>query len=224
MLKQFDFYDDNSYKIIDAIAASIYWKDKKGQILGCNDYMLKMIGVSSRQDIIGKTDNDLWNKNDAQIFRVNDVWAMENGSYHGEEYVTLPNGRKKIYVSIKTPLLDNQDNIVGIVGISVDITDQKHTIEFEKHQMISNEQVKIMQIIDMINANIYWKDKEGHILGCNNYMLNMFGVKTRAEIIGKTDYDLYPKETARMIRQMDILVMQNGPHESEEYAVSTTGE
>ena len=42
------------YLIIDAVDASIYWKDLNGRYLGCNKYMLNMAGVVNRTDILGK--------------------------------------------------------------------------------------------------------------------------------------------------------------------------
>ncbi|MCE3269444.1 MAG: sensor histidine kinase [Burkholderiales bacterium] len=219
MVNQPNFDDESSYRIIDAISASIYWKDKDGHILGCNNYMLKMAGVNSRAEIIGKTDYDLCWKDYANKLREADILAMETGNYTGEEYVTLPSGEHKIYFSTKTQLRDSKGKVIGIAGVSYDITDQKKLIEQEKQQVVNNEQMKIIQIIDVVNASIYWKDKDGHILGCNKYMVDMFGAKNRSEIIGKTDYDLYPSEIACKISKMDALVRQEGPHESEERAM-----
>ncbi len=219
MVKQFKLADENNYMLIDAIAASIYWKDKDGYILGCNKYMLKMAGVSNRSEIIGKTDYELVWKDYADKIRAADIFAMKTGSYTGEEHVALPNGEQRAYFSTKTQLRDNKGKVIGIAGVSFDITDQKKFIEEEKQQAVNNEQMKIMQIIDVVNASIYWKDKGGHILGCNKYMVDMFGAKNRGELIGKTDYDLYPSKIARLISEMDAQVMQDGPQESEEQAM-----
>ncbi|MCC2644408.1 MAG: sensor histidine kinase [Burkholderiales bacterium] len=219
MINQFNFEDENNYKLIDAIGASIYWKDKEGHILGCNKYMLKMAGLKDRAKIIGKTDYELCWKNYADEIRAADISVMKTGSYTGEERVNFPNGEQRIYFSTKTQLRDAKGNVIGIAGVSFDITDQKKFVEQEKQQAVNNEQMKIMQIIDVVNASIYWKDKSGHILGCNKYMVDMFGAKDRRELIGKTDYDLYPPEIAGTISKMDTLVMKDGPHESEEQVI-----
>ncbi|MBP9742559.1 MAG: hypothetical protein KBD37_04290 [Burkholderiales bacterium] len=54
-----NFTSDQMYQIIDIIPASIYWKDKNGYYLGCNEYVVKMAGMSNKSDIIGKTDYEL---------------------------------------------------------------------------------------------------------------------------------------------------------------------
>lgn len=219
MIGQFDFKDENSYKLIDAIGASIYWKDKDGRILGCNSYMLKMAGIKNRTEIIGKTDYELCWKNYADKIRAADMFAMKTGSYTGEECVMSQSGEERTYFSTKTQLLGPKGKVIGIAGVSFDITEQKKSIEQEKQQVVDNEQMKIMQIIDVVNASIYWKDKGGHILGCNKYMVDMFGAKERAELIGKTDYDLYPAEIAHKINAMDALVMKDGAYENKEFAM-----
>lgn len=43
------------YQILDAVEASIYWKDLDGRYLGCNKYMANIVGLST-QEIIGQTD------------------------------------------------------------------------------------------------------------------------------------------------------------------------
>jgi PAS domain S-box-containing protein len=74
------------------------------------------------------------------------------------------------------------------------------------------------QIIDMLNSSIFWKDKDGYLLGCNKYMLNIFGIKDRSEIIGKSEYDYLTKEEAERIRKIDELVLRGIPYHGNEYA------
>lgn len=56
----------------------------------------------------------------------------------------------------------------------------------------------LSSIIKSLPGNIYWKDKDGKYLGCNDYALDMAGIKS---IVGKTDFDmpwLEPKKYAIM--------------------------
>jgi hypothetical protein len=55
----------------------------------------------------------------------------------------------------------------------------------------------IYEIIDIVNASIYWKNVNGYYLGCNKYMLSMFRLNSRSDIISKNDYDLLPKKNSR---------------------------
>lgn len=47
-------------KIAACVPGNFYWKNKNAQYLGCNETLLKTLGLTSVTEIIGKTDKDLW--------------------------------------------------------------------------------------------------------------------------------------------------------------------
>lgn len=116
----------NIEKYIKLIPCCIYWKDRNGAYLGCNDFMASICGLSSPDEVIGKTDSDLcWYKSVDKL-RKADKQVMETGKpIMVEEMTKLANKKLATYLSTKMPLRDDQGNIVGIFGISVDITEQK---------------------------------------------------------------------------------------------------
>ena len=67
----------------------------------------------------------------------------------------------------------------------------------------------LQTFIDSANAAIYLKDDEGRILMVNRRIAEMFKVSKEA-ILGKTDYDFFPKETADEIRGYDRRVTEAG--------------
>lgn len=124
-------YKQNTIDYLDSIVKSvpgiIYWKDKDGVFLGCNDYLAKVTGFSSIKKIIGKTDKELWPEI-ADELRDHDKFVMKVGKpVEREEFVILPNGEQRIYAAIKMPLRDKKNHIIGIVGNSFDITELKNT-------------------------------------------------------------------------------------------------
>lgn len=113
------------YQIIDAVGASIYWKDLSGKYIGCNKYMSKMAGMS-RNQIIGNTDYLLPWKNQANKIREIDLWVINNlKEYKTEETAIVYGGIKKIFLSSKSPLLNENGDVIGIIGVSIDITHYK---------------------------------------------------------------------------------------------------
>lgn len=226
MFKDADFPDKNFYKIIDLVGAHIYWKDKGGRYLGCNQNMLDQFGLKNSNEIIGKTDFEVLSIPENEIFQLveNDKFALEHGIFEGEEYGTF-NGEKKTYLTKKISFFNDQGEIAGIIGTSLEITNQKKLLELERKKIIFEEQLKVIQIIDSVNASIYWKDQKGEkYLGCNQYMLNMSGAKTREEIIGKTEYDFLSYEDAQKINDVDTFVLANGRYEGEESFTLPNGE
>jgi PAS domain S-box-containing protein len=116
--------------IFSSLPGSIYWKDKDGVYLGANDEAARMAGFKDAKELIGKTDYDLFTKEQADQFRKNDIEVMENReSYKVEEFTLLPDGGKIFQLSTKKPLLNASGQVIGILCNTVDITAQK---ELEK--------------------------------------------------------------------------------------------
>lgn len=136
--------------ILDAIPVSVYWKDRSGRYLGCNKYMLDMAGLT-REDIIGKTDKDLVWKDIAEELHQIDSFVIQSRTKHEiEESPLIVGSQKRTYLSTKTPLYDEAGNeIIGIIGVSVDITDRK---DAEKLQKEKNEQV--FRAIKMLSGSV----------------------------------------------------------------------
>jgi two-component system sensor histidine kinase/response regulator len=135
----------NLDSIIACMPGSVYWKDIKGVYRGCNDVVVKMAGLQSRQDIIGKTDYDfadmgLWGPNGHEIaesFRNTDLEVMRTGKEKlnfEEPPFLLANGQLIYQLDNKVPLRDGEGNIIGIVGVGLDITERKRLAEELKHK------------------------------------------------------------------------------------------
>ncbi|MCP4474043.1 MAG: PAS domain-containing protein [Gammaproteobacteria bacterium] len=221
---------NNSYKqtldtIIENIPGIVYWKDKEGYYLGCNNSFLALSKLSSQKQVIGKTDFDLIWKENAHEYRKNDLAVMTTGqAMHLEESLTLPNSTKRFFTSIKTPLFNKYGEIIGIIGTSVDITTRKELAR--KLQKKAKEyEYTLETLIQNIPGEIYWKDREGCYLGCNSNFVKLAGATTPEEIIGKKDAALIWANDEKMLRENDLLVMKTGKKQSlEEEVKHTNGE
>lgn len=131
------------YQILDAVEASIYWKDLEGRYLGCNKYMENIVGLS-RDEIIGQTDYFLSWKNEANKLReVDQLVITDCKKYEFEEIVKTANSTQT-FLSSKSPLFNNNNEIIGIIGVSVDVTNnKKFKLEFEKTEQALDEYLKI---------------------------------------------------------------------------------
>lgn len=205
---------ENSFltsSIIKSLPGSVYWKDNNGVYLGCNDMMLEMSGMES---IVGKTDFDMPWAASAAIIRNNDLKVMAlNSPLELEETGIIANGQQVVVLTRKTPLHDDKGNVVGIIGISLNITKRK-----KQEAALSSNQEKTQSTLENILAHmpghVYWKDKNGVYLGCNNRQAQSVGFQYGYEIVGKTDFDLpWGKNQAELFRQNDLHIMQTGETE-----------
>lgn len=121
-------YKKDLYNILDAIPTSVFWKDMAGKYIGCNKYMCDLVGMS-REEIIGKTDKDLlWTNESDNLHLIDELVINNKAKYEVEETVKVSNSEtNKIFLSTKTPLYNSKNEVVGIIGVSTNITDRKKT-------------------------------------------------------------------------------------------------
>ena len=116
--------------IIALMPGHVYWIDPQGRYLGCNDEQAQSAGLSHRRQIKGLFNQDLpWNHLSTQpeaMDRVNQQVMHSGQPLVIEEAATLQDGTQKIFLSHKVPLR-YQGHILGMVGISVDISTLKQT-------------------------------------------------------------------------------------------------
>jgi len=110
---------------LQAVPGVVYAKDREGRMLVANRGTAELIGTS-RADFIGRTDAEfLEDKAQAAIIMETDRRIMESGRVETlEEAISLPDGRPAIWLSTKAPLRDARGAIVGLIGSSVDVTEQ----------------------------------------------------------------------------------------------------
>ncbi|WP_172458283.1 PAS domain-containing hybrid sensor histidine kinase/response regulator [Legionella quinlivanii] len=113
-------------EIIDNLPHLIFWKDIRSVYLGCNRRFASLLNSTPR-DIIGKTDFELnWRKEDAELFVSGDLDAMSgNSKINVEETIARADGRLITMLSSKVPMYDEQGVCIGILGLSIDITERK---------------------------------------------------------------------------------------------------
>jgi PAS domain S-box-containing protein len=112
--------------IISCLPGLVFWKNEHGVYLGCNEGLLKWHSVESKAEIIGHTDFELFSQAEANLLRENDNEVMQKKEIVSvEETAIIENGQEVTYLSNKVPLFDKYDKAIGILGISLDITETK---------------------------------------------------------------------------------------------------
>lgn len=117
------------HTLLDTIPDMVWLKNSEGVYLLCNPMFERFFGAKE-EEIVGKTDYDFVDKELADFFRQKDRMAMEgNVPSINEEWVTFADdSHRALLETIKTPMIDEAGSLVGILGISRDIT-VRHTTE-----------------------------------------------------------------------------------------------
>jgi rsbT co-antagonist protein RsbR len=116
--------------MLQSIPISIYFKDREGHLMRVSKYFLEQAGapsVNGEKDIIGKTDFDLFGEELAKIARADEERIMKTRkpAINRPEISSTPEGKTVYLSSTKAPMIDCKGNVIGIVGLTRDVTEQK---------------------------------------------------------------------------------------------------
>jgi PAS domain S-box-containing protein len=112
--------------VIESAPDPIFAKDREGHCITLNSAAARVLGFA-RHDVIGFTDDDLFPPEIATTLRDRELHIMENGETEVMEE-TIPDrhrGEPRVFLTTKTPLRDPAGAIVGIIGVTRDITERK---------------------------------------------------------------------------------------------------
>jgi diguanylate cyclase (GGDEF)-like protein/PAS domain S-box-containing protein len=122
-------------RIIDSIPDLIFYKNPESVYIGCN-HAFEGYFNHSESEIVGKTDFDFVDEKTASHFREQDCTMLRRGRPRiNEEWITYPDGRRALLETLKTPYYDDTHQLLGLIGISRDITERRKVEELA----ISNE-------------------------------------------------------------------------------------
>jgi PAS domain S-box-containing protein len=114
--------------VINHIPAAVFWKDRELRFLGCNNAFANIAGLQTPDDIIGKCDVDMpWTEAQTQGSRDCDQEIVEQRRplLNVEEQLRDPTGRERTVLTSKVPLLNVDNDVVGMIGIFQDISSRK---------------------------------------------------------------------------------------------------
>jgi diguanylate cyclase (GGDEF)-like protein/PAS domain S-box-containing protein len=166
--------------IIDTAPMRIFWKDKGLRYLGCNPAFARDAGVASAEEIIGKDDFQFCWKAQAELYRTDDLEVIDLGiaklSY--DEPQTTPDGKIIWLRTSKAPLRNASNEIIGLIGIYKDITEQKQV------EMALKESEGLFRQITENIRQVFW-------VGTSDWNHVMYISPAYQEIWGRTCESLY---------------------------------
>lgn len=118
--------------VLDNFPGVVFWKDTESNYLGCNLSFAKGAGLTSTVEIIGKTDFDLpWAASEAENYRADDFEVMKSGKakMHILEMQHQAEGQVIWLDTCKIPMFDANEQVIGVIGVSTDITEMKQIQE-----------------------------------------------------------------------------------------------
>lgn len=155
-------------EILFHVPCPIFWKDLTGVFLGCNKLFLPISGLNNYDDLIGKTDIELPWKKFTDEYAKDDQYVISTGETLTKiEDIILNDQLIMISETTKTPLIQNGE-IIGVLGICLDITNKKEKERLEAERKINLERLKTQSILNDCMDNIQSLLQEAKIKILNN--------------------------------------------------------
>ena len=140
--------------LMDNIPDSIYFKDRKSRFIRINRAQVKALGITDPHQAVGKTDFNFFSEEHAEKAYKDEQEIIKTGKpLIGKiEKDIRPNGWNRWVSTTKVPIPDEKGKVIGIVGISRDITQYKKTEEELKHALNQLRQNlgKIVQVVTLM--------------------------------------------------------------------------
>lgn len=108
--------------LLNSIPDMIFFKSKDGKYLGANAQFANFINHTTTS-LVGKTDFNFFTESLANKYRAVDQQVVDSKNVvHTEEWTSFPDGTERLLDKLKAPLLDANNEFLGVLGISRDIT------------------------------------------------------------------------------------------------------
>src|SRR5688572_1504945 len=117
--------------LIDNLPDYIYVKDKETHYIINNKAFVKLVGADSEIETTGKKVTDFFEEEVGRINMEEDrnVLTLGTAIIDRDEPIVTYKGEKRWLLTTKVPLKDKEERVIGILGISKDITERKHAEE-----------------------------------------------------------------------------------------------
>ncbi|MBS4100250.1 PAS domain-containing protein [Tsukamurella paurometabola] len=215
--------------IAEAATDLIYVKDLAGRYLFVNDAVARLYDLRV-DDFVGHDDRQLFDAAAAAQLRETDRQIMRSGVAQELEESTTVDGLARTFLSRKSPYRDESGDVVGLIGVSRDITDTRSTAEevarlralqaaataaanADPAAAADNATFRTFQAIaDATPDSVYVKDRQGRFVFLNRAAVRVLQATELpiGEVLGSTDDDFLDAGAAARIMDTDREVMATG--------------
>ena len=192
---------EEKFRLLFELSADAHVLIVGEEFVDCNPACLDILGLSDRSELIGRTPADIApaEQDDGRDSRESAkemlALAYKHGS-HRLEWACLRADGERLSLDILLNAITLQGR-PAIHAVGRDVTENKR-VEVERERQLRFQQA----LLDAMPAPVFYKDTSGRYLGVNRAFEEFFGA-TREALVGRTVYDVAPKELAEVYHRKD---------------------
>jgi two-component system, cell cycle sensor histidine kinase and response regulator CckA len=193
--------------VLDTIPQRVFWKDTNSVFVGCNAAFARNLNLDDPAELVGRTDYDLGDRAEADIYCADDKRVMESGvpKIDYEEPHSRADGSEGWAHTSKVPLRDKAGRVIGLLGTYEDVTDRKRAAE-----ALRESEGFLASIIENIPIAVFVKDARTlRFVRLNRAGERMLGY-SREELVDQDDQGLVPADETAFFGSVDQQVLETG--------------
>ncbi len=187
--------------LVENLPVHVLRKDLEGRFIFASQSFCKLMEKTS-EEILGKTDFDLFPQELAEKYRNDDRKIMETDEGFEDVEENRHDGSFSYVHVMKTPVHDAAGKLIGTQCIFWDVTEQRRA-----ETALRDSQALYSSLLENLPVFMVRKDLEGRFTFANRRFCDWLGISSE-EIVGKNDYDLFPAELAEKYRKDDLHVIE----------------
>jgi PAS domain S-box-containing protein len=192
--------------LLEQLPDAVYFKDTESRYIRINRTLATWYGLKTPEEAVGKTDASFFSPEFARTSDEAEQEILKTGipRVDVEEKLVWPDGRLIYTSTTRLPLRDSTGAVIGTLGIFRDIGPN-----LQAKKEIRRAESLYRSLVDSLPQNFFRKDLDGRLSFANRQYCTTIG-KPLKELVGKTDFDLFPEHLARKYREDDARVLQTG--------------
>ena len=145
--------------LLDNFPFLVWLKDTESRFLAVNQLFAAATGATDPRELVHKTDLDVWPRELAEKYRADDRHIMYRRQGTEVEELVQVDGRTAWYETIKRPVFDEAQRLLGTVGFARDISDRREALEKLKHsekrfRSLFEHASSVMLLVDTVTGRI----------------------------------------------------------------------
>lgn len=197
-----NYYD----KVLEKLSDFVFFKDENGHYLDVSDSFLNLIDYDSKDNVIGKSDDELFPLEIAEYLKKQDELTLEKKNNHTFHAWFAHREFGMILADVlETPVFDDNNQMTGILGIMRNITEQ-----YNSTQTIKRREAELKAVFQTIPLPMAIKDTNGRYIYFNKHHKDYYGIKD--DSINQSIYermyetDMADTETIKKLQKQDQFV------------------
>jgi two-component system, sensor histidine kinase and response regulator len=189
--------------LMNNVPDRIYAKDVNGLFLMNNIAQVDALGAKSEKELIGRSEFEFRPRHIAQSSQFDERRVLTTGEplLNREEPTILPGGGTGWLLTTKVPLRDEDGNVIGILGVSRDITMRKRA-----EKALQESEARFRILFEKVWEGVYQSSPDGKFISVNPAFVRMFGYSSQEEILESSttlDFYAFPEDRHKVIETVN---------------------